>query len=58
MPDLTGQTLRSALAALAAFQLEVEIRGQGRVAQQTPRPGQPITPGATARLTLVREAKR
>jgi beta-lactam-binding protein with PASTA domain len=58
MPDLTGQPLRSALAALAPLQLEVEIHGQGRVAQQAPRPGQPVAPGTTARLTLVRDGRR
>ena len=58
MPDLTGQTLRSALAALAPLQLEVEIHGQGRVAQQAPRPGQPVAPGTTVRLTLVRDGRR
>ena len=58
MPDLTGQTLRSALAALAPLQLELELQGQGRVVQQTPRPGQPVAPGAPARLTLAGEGKR
>jgi cell division protein FtsI (penicillin-binding protein 3) len=58
MPDLTGQTLRSALAALAPLQLEVEIHGQGRVALQAPRPGQPVAPGTTVRLTLVRDGRR
>ncbi|PYN58885.1 MAG: penicillin-binding protein [Candidatus Rokuibacteriota bacterium] len=58
MPDLTGQTLRSALAALAPLQLEVEIHGQGRVAQQAPRAGQPVAPGTTVRLTLVRDGRR
>lgn len=52
MPDLTGRTLRSALGALAPLGLEVEISGQGRVVAQAPRPGRPIEPGMTARLTL------
>jgi beta-lactam-binding protein with PASTA domain len=52
MPDLTGRTLRSALGALAPLGLEVEIAGQGRVVAQVPRPGRPIEPGLTARLTL------
>ncbi len=52
MPDLTGRTLRSALAALAPLRLAVEIRGQGRVVRQAPRPGEPLRPGLTARLTL------
>ncbi len=58
MPDLTGQTLRSALAALAPLALELEIQGQGRVVQQTPRPGRPVAPGASARLTLAGGGKR
>ncbi len=58
MPDLSGQTLRSALAVLAPLGLEVEIHGQGRVVQQTPRAGGPLEPGAAARLTLTREGKR
>ena len=58
MPDLSGQTLRSALAALAPLQLEVEMAGQGRVVQQAPRPGQPVPPGTTARLTLASGAAR
>ena len=52
MPDLTGRTLRSALGALAPLGLEVEISGQGRVVAQAPRPGRPLEPGLTARLTL------
>jgi beta-lactam-binding protein with PASTA domain len=52
MPDLTGRTLRSALAALAPLRLAVEIQGQGRVVRQAPRPGEPLRPGLTARLTL------
>ena len=52
MPDLTGRTLRSALVALAPLRLAVEIRGQGRVVRQAPRPGEPLRPGLTARLTL------
>jgi len=52
MPDLTGRTLRSALAALAPLRLAVEIQGQGRVVRQAPRPGEPLRLGLTARLTL------
>jgi beta-lactam-binding protein with PASTA domain len=52
MPDLTGRTLRSALAALAPLHVAVEIRGRGRVVRQAPQPGEPLRPGVTARLTL------
>src|SRR2546428_9165214 len=51
MPDLTGRTLRSALAALAPLRLAVEIQGQGRVVRQAPRPGGPLRLGLTAPLT-------
>jgi cell division protein FtsI (penicillin-binding protein 3) len=54
MPDLMGRPLRSALASLAPLHLAVEIRGQGHVVRQTPRPGEPLRPGVTARLTLAR----
>jgi len=57
MPDLTGRMLRSALAALAPLHLTVEIRGQGRVVQQAPRPGAPLRPGLTARLILAPGAR-
>ena len=52
MPDVTGRTLRGALAVLAPLHLAVEIQGQGRVVRQAPRPGEPLRPGLTARLAL------
>jgi cell division protein FtsI (penicillin-binding protein 3) len=58
MPDLTGRTLRTALASLAPLGLEVQIAGQGRVVGQTPPPGRPLEPGMTARLTLDGSASR
>jgi cell division protein FtsI (penicillin-binding protein 3) len=56
MPDLTGRTLRSALATLAPLRLAVDIRGHGRVVRQTPRPGEPLRAGLTAKLTLAPES--
>ncbi len=52
MPDLTGQTLRQALAMLAPFSLQVAVEGHGRVTGQEPAAGAPVESTATVRLTL------
>ena len=52
MPDLRGSTLRQALAALTPRGVRVELAGRGRVVQQLPPPGEPLTEDAVARLTL------
>ena len=52
MPDLTGKTLRQALGALEPLQVEVRLAGQGRIVRQMPAAGEPVEPGAVARLTL------
>jgi cell division protein FtsI (penicillin-binding protein 3) len=52
MPDLGGKTLRQALEALEPFRVEVRLAGQGRVFRQLPAAGDPLEPGAVARLTL------
>jgi len=52
MPDLGGKTLRQALGVLEPLGVEVRLAGQGRVVRQTPAPGEPLAPGAVARLTL------
>ena len=52
MPDLRGRPLRQALAALAPLGVRVEVSGRGSVVKQTPAPGTPLAPGATARLVL------
>jgi cell division protein FtsI (penicillin-binding protein 3) len=52
MPDLTGQALRQALAALAPLGLKVQIDGRGVVARQAPAPGAPVTSGMVVRLAL------
>ncbi|MBI4635813.1 MAG: PASTA domain-containing protein [Candidatus Rokubacteria bacterium] len=52
MPDLSGKTLRQALAALVPLHPEVEISGRGVVVRQTPAAGAIVEPGATARLVL------
>ena len=57
MPDLAGKTLRQALGALEPLRVEVRLAGQGRVVRQVPAPGEPLEPGAVARLTLTRAAR-
>jgi cell division protein FtsI (penicillin-binding protein 3) len=52
MPDLTGKTLRQALIALEPLGVEVRLAGQGRIVRQMPAAGEPVEPGAVARLTL------
>jgi len=52
MPDLGGKTLRQALEALEPLRVDVRLAGQGRVVRQIPAAGDPLEPGATARLTL------
>src|SRR6266566_4226760 len=53
MPDVRGRTLRRALAMLAPLGVRVELAGRGRVAQQTPVPGERVHEDAVARLTLL-----
>jgi cell division protein FtsI (penicillin-binding protein 3) len=52
MPDLGGKTLRQALEALEPLRVDVRLAGQGRVIRQVPAAGDPLEPGAVARLTL------
>ncbi len=52
MPDLTGRSMRDALAALAATGASVDVKGTGRVTAQTPEPGGAIGPGTTVQLTF------
>jgi len=59
MPDLRGQPLRQALAALAPMGVAVKLAGRGgRVAEQTPSPGETLEAEAGVRLTLVGGAPR
>jgi cell division protein FtsI (penicillin-binding protein 3) len=53
MPDVSGRTLREALAILTPLGLRVELEGHGRVAQQSPAAGEPVEDDAVVRLTLV-----
>ena len=52
MPDLGGKTLRQALETLEPLRIDVRLAGQGRVVRQLPAAGDPLEPGAVARLTL------
>ena len=52
VPALEGLPARTALRALEAADLAAEVRGSGRVAAQSPRPGQVVERGARVRLTL------
>src|SRR6266404_3649631 len=53
MPDVRGCTLRQALEMLAPLGLRVELEGRGRVAQQSPAPGERVDDDAVARLRLL-----
>jgi cell division protein FtsI (penicillin-binding protein 3) len=52
MPDLSGKTLRQALGVLEPLGVEVRLAGHGRVVRQAPAAGEPLEPGAVARLTM------
>ena len=52
MPALQGRSLRGAMAALAPFDVALEVQGRGVVVSQSPAPGTPVTAGMTCRLTL------
>jgi hypothetical protein len=52
MPALQGRSLRGAMAALASFEVALEVQGRGVVISQSPAPGTAVTPGMTCRLTL------
>ncbi len=52
VPALAGLPARSALRALEEIELVGEVKGSGRVASQSPRPGQVVERGARVRLVL------
>src|SRR6266571_3569902 len=52
MPALEGRSLRQAMAALAPFDVTLEVSGRGAVVTQWPAPGTPLAPGTACRLVL------
>jgi cell division protein FtsI (penicillin-binding protein 3) len=59
MPDVRGQSLRQALAALAPLGVGVKVAGRGaRVGEQTPPPGDILEVEAGVRLVLTGGAAR
>ncbi len=52
MPDLTGMSLRKGLRLLQHAGVHVAVRGTGRIASQTPKPGKKLKKGAQCVLTL------
>jgi cell division protein FtsI (penicillin-binding protein 3) len=52
MPALQGRSLRRAMAALAPFDVALEVQGRGVVVAQSPAPGTPMAARMTCRLTL------
>ena len=52
MPDLSGKSLRQALALLGGLGVDVAVEGRGVVVRQAPAPGTPLTAGVTCRLEL------
>jgi beta-lactam-binding protein with PASTA domain len=52
MPDLTGKSLRQALAVLGALNVDVAVEGRGVVVRQTPLPGTLLAAGMSCRLEL------
>jgi cell division protein FtsI (penicillin-binding protein 3) len=52
MPELTGLSLRKGLQRISAFNLDVSIKGSGRIVAQNPAPGEPLSKRASCRLTL------
>ena len=51
-PDLTGLSLRDALATVQGSGLQVAMHGSGRIIQQIPAPGTALRPGDAINVTL------
>jgi cell division protein FtsI (penicillin-binding protein 3) len=52
VPDLTGLSLREAIARLAALGYRAEVDGRGYVRRQHPAPGSVLQPGKSCQLLL------
>ncbi len=55
MPDLRGRSVRDVARACAHLGLQVEARGDGRVVQQSPAPGQEIASGQVVYVDFSRD---
>ncbi len=55
MPDLTGRSIREALALVSRYRGRVKISGQGRIAAQRPEPGAELKPGLNFFFQLKRD---
>ena len=51
-PDLTGLSLRDALATLQGVGVQISARGSGRVLRQVPAAGEPLASGAVVEVIL------
>jgi hypothetical protein len=58
MPQVERLSVRQAMATLAPFNVQIEIRGRGLVQSQWPAPGTPIAAGTLCRLTLASPTAR
>lgn len=52
MPDVVGMSLRKAMQALQGYNLQINVQGAGRVAQQSPAPGVSLKGIKEAKLEL------
>lgn len=50
MPDLSGRSLRDALAGLQGTGLRLQVEGSGVLAEQRPAPGRTVAPGEVVEL--------
>ncbi len=55
MPDLLGESAREAAITAARRGLIVELKGSGRVVEQSPEPGALVEPGQNCVLRLSHE---
>ncbi len=58
MPDLTGLTMREALAKLSEYNVHPQFVGSGAVVDQLPKAGKKITPGTRCLLIFSNEKEK
>ena len=54
MPDLSGRTIREALASLSSLSLNVRVEGSGVVCSQSPPCGTPVRPDMDVEIVCMR----